>query len=139
MQTSPQYFVRRLFSDLRNAKSVAGTLKASADLIEIQRLVRAIPKYPHPLTQHFYGIPWHKQISGLFGRRTQVFTDSLLAELQWTAIAIHEFSKELNQFLTFRNSSEYEFLRGEFEEAARSAQEAEKLFGVSLWSLQQRF
>jgi hypothetical protein len=139
MHVQPKEFLRSLFQNLPRAKDRVGWLKASADLDTLVHVAKALPHPPHPLITHFYGHPWQHSLSDLFNKRTQLSSGSLVAELQWTALAIANHADNLNKFFALRQQCEREFLLGSFEAATKSRDETETLFGLSLWGLQAKF
>lgn len=132
-------FVRKLFQNLARAKDYVGWLKASADLDTVSRTAKALPRSPHPFLTLFYGHPWQRSLSELFNKRTQLSSGSLVAELQWTSVTIHNHADALNKFFALRQDCERQFLLGAFDHAAQTRNAIEAEFGVSLWGLQAKF
>lgn len=91
----------------------------------------------HPVFfKYLFQKPFFKNVEEIRLKESFFFTGDLKKEFRWATLFLENYFTEINLFIELKLEFESHFIVGDFNSAKDDLQEIEKMFGVSLWSIE---
>ena len=125
-----QRFKTLLFNQKVDKYQLFAQLKLQEEFSRFDKIIRG--NIGHPITNKIIlANAFPKKIEELKSGKIVPYSGNLAGEISWILFSIGTFSKELNEFLSFKKQYDKFFLLGQITDAEGILDQIEKKFGFS--------